>query len=137
MRLQRTGWGFFCQSAAGSSGSGTTTLIVPMPPFRQEHPHFLTSAPLLDTSSIYSNIHSPNKCFSSSLSLLMSTLWLASAHDDDDGGGDGYGGDGGLWIVLNTAKCNVPADSPITMIDADRVKILKYSTREFYGLLAF
>ena len=30
--LQRTGWGFFCQSAAGSSGSGTTTLIVPTPP---------------------------------------------------------------------------------------------------------
>ena len=86
---------------------------------------------------IYSNIHPPNKCFSSSPSLLRSTLWLASAHDDDDGGGDGYGGDGGLWIVLNTAKCNVPADSPITMIDADRVKILKYSTREFYGFLAF
>ena len=92
---------------------------------------------------IYSNIHPPNKCFSSSPSLLRSTLWLASAHDDDDSGGgegydgDGYGGIGGLWIVLNTAKCNVPADSPITMIDADRVKILKYSTREFYGLLAF
>ena len=83
---------------------------------------------------IYSNIHPPNKCFSSSPSLLRSTLCLASAHDGDDGGGDGIGG---LWIVLNTAKCNAPADSPITMIDADRVKILKYSTREFYGLLAF
>ena len=29
--LGRTGWWFFCQSAQGSSGSGTTTLIVPIP----------------------------------------------------------------------------------------------------------
>ena len=29
--LGRTGWWFFCQSAQGGSGSGTTTLIVPIP----------------------------------------------------------------------------------------------------------
>ena len=41
VRLQRTGWGFFCQSAAGSSGSGTTTLIVPMPPLSSGASSFL------------------------------------------------------------------------------------------------
>ena len=61
--LGRTGWWFFCQSAQGSSGSGTTTLIVPIPGHvNEEHDDD-------DDVSTLHNIPFP-KIFNPSLSTL-------------------------------------------------------------------